>query len=88
MIKSRELTDPKSCMSRAKDGEMTFVLLVRDIAAPKTIKAWVDERIRVGKNSYTDPQIAEALECMDEMERQRGGGNGNGDTATAGEEVK
>lgn len=24
MIKSQELTDPKSCMSRAHDDEMTF----------------------------------------------------------------
>lgn len=38
MIKSRELSDPNSCMSRAKDDEMTFVLLGRDAAAPQAIR--------------------------------------------------
>jgi hypothetical protein len=33
MIKSKELSDPQSCMSRARDDEMTFVLLARDLCA-------------------------------------------------------
>lgn len=68
MIKSKELTDPNSCMSRARDDEMTFVLLGRDAAAPAAIRAWVDERIRLGKNSVSDAQIREALECAEMME--------------------
>lgn len=68
MIKSEELTNPKSCMSRAADDEMTFVLLGRDAAAPHAIHAWVAERIRLGKNKATDPQIIEALECAARME--------------------
>ena len=71
MIKREELTNPKSCMSRAKDDEMTFVLLGRDAAAPATIRFWVDERIRLGKNCLMDPQIVEALECAASMERAR-----------------
>jgi hypothetical protein len=71
MIKRKELTDPRSCMSRADDDEMTFVLLGRDLAAPVAIRAWVGERIRLGKNRPDDPQILEALECAAWMERHR-----------------
>jgi hypothetical protein len=68
MIKRRELTDPASCMSRARDDEMTFVLLERDETAPATIRWWVGERIRRGKNRADDPQILDALECARLME--------------------
>jgi hypothetical protein len=68
MKKQEELTNPNSCMSRAKDDEMTFVLLGRDAAAPYAIRAWAEHRIRLGKNSLADPQIIEALKCADAME--------------------
>jgi DnaJ-class molecular chaperone len=71
MIKREELSNPNSCMSRAKDDEMTFVLLARDEAAPMTIRVWVGERVRLGKNKMDDPQIKEALRCADEMSFQR-----------------
>ena len=71
MIKSDELTNPASCMSRAEETEMTFVLLGRDAAAPVAIRAWVAERIRLGKNSIEDDQVKEALHCADYMEQQR-----------------
>ena len=67
MIKSEELTNPKSCMNRALDMEMTFVLLGRDLAAPVAIRAWVAERIRLGKNDPYDDQILEALHCANCM---------------------
>jgi hypothetical protein len=66
--KRDELTNPDSCMNRAKDDEMTFVLLGRDAAAPVAIRAWVEERIRLGKNAPADPQIVEALQCAERME--------------------
>ena len=69
MIKSEELTNPKSCMSRARDDEMTFVLLGRDAAAPVAIRAWCDERIRLGKNTKDDAQIIEAYACATRMEQ-------------------
>lgn len=71
MRKKVELTSPESCMSRAEQDEMTFVLLGRDVAAPSAIKYWVFERVRLGKNSYLDPQITEALNCANTMERER-----------------
>lgn len=70
MLKMEELKNPQSCMSRAKPEEMTFVLLARDPAAPDAIRHWVHERIRLGKNQPTDPQIQEALGCAKTMEKQ------------------
>lgn len=60
MRKREELTNPNSCMSRAGDDEMTFVLLGRDRAAPEAVRAWINERIAIGKNKRDDPQIVEA----------------------------
>jgi hypothetical protein len=71
MKKKDELTNPRSCMSRAKDEEWTFVLLGRDEATPNTIRFWVNERINRGKNQPTDPQIIEALRAADEIERDQ-----------------
>lgn len=71
MIKREELTNPASCMSRARDDEMTFVLLGRDAAAPVAIRAWAAERVRLGKNQDGDPQIVEAIECASKMEQER-----------------
>jgi hypothetical protein len=68
VTKRDELTNPNSCMNRAREDEMTFVLLGRDAAAPGAIRAWAEERIRLGKNQPDDPQIIEALQCALEME--------------------
>lgn len=71
MRKRNEVADPASCLNRAEDGEMTFVLLGRDRAAPLAIRVWAGERIRLGKNQPGDPQILEAYECASTMERER-----------------
>ncbi len=71
MLKRDELIDPASCMSRARDDEMTFVLLERDAAAPAAIRAWIDERIRLGKNAPDDVQIQEAGRCILAMTGRR-----------------
>ena len=70
MRKRDELTNPNGCMFRARDDEMTFVLLGRDLAAPVAIRAWIAERIRLGKNKPDDPQIVEAEQCAATMERE------------------
>ena len=76
MIKLEELTNPDSCMNRAKDHEMTFVLLARDVVAPRVIRLWVQERLLSGKNQPHDVQIVDALHCADYMEQQRRDGIG------------
>ena len=70
MRKKDELAKEHTCMSTAHPDEMVFVLLSRDAAAPVAIRAWVAERIRIGKNIVDDPQIVEALAIADTMEAE------------------
>lgn len=53
---------------------MTFVLLARDVAAPDTIRQWIELRLHLGKNKPDDPQIVEADRCANIMEEQRESG--------------
>lgn len=70
MRKKDELSKEHTCMQHAHPNEMMFVLLSRDAAAPVAIRAWVAERLRLGKNIDTDPQITEALECARVMKSE------------------
>ena len=70
MRKKDELSSANSCMAHAHPDEMVFVLLGRDAAAPAAIRAWADERVRLGKNKADDAQIVEARACADAMERE------------------
>lgn len=70
MRKRDELTNPDSCLNRARDQELTFVLLGRDAAAPAAIRFWIAERIRLGKNRPDDPQVVEAEQCARTMEAE------------------
>jgi len=54
-----------------REEETVFVVYESDPAAPAAIRAWVAERIRLGKNHPSDPRIYEALELADKMERRR-----------------
>jgi predicted phosphohydrolase len=67
MRKRDELTDPNSCMSKARDDEWTFVLLGRDPAAIVAVRAWIEERIRIGKNTSQDAKIIEAEKWIREV---------------------
>jgi hypothetical protein len=71
MEKSRELSDPKSCLNRARPDEMVFVLLERDFAAPEAIEQWARVRVHLNLNQPNDPQIKEALEAAAEMRRRQ-----------------
>lgn len=70
MRKKDELSLKHTCMQHAHPEEMVFVLLSRDAAAPAAIRAWVAERLRLGKNVETDSQIIEALACAQTMEAE------------------
>jgi hypothetical protein len=69
MRKKDELSK-KSCMTTAHPNEMVFTLIGRDPAAPVAIRAWVAERLRLGKNQETDAQITEALDIATTMEME------------------
>jgi hypothetical protein len=64
MNKWDEMTDKNSCLSKSKDNEPLFVLCGRDVAAPETIKQWIEERIRLGKNKRDDEKIIEAYAAI------------------------
>lgn len=54
------------CYGKAKDDEPIFVLLARDPAAPKLIRAWVQHH----QDAKTDgAKLMEALDVADQMER-------------------
>ena len=74
MRKIEELTNPNSCLFKARPDEMMFVLLGRDAAAPKAVRAWVRYRIDSGKNCIDDAQVREALACADAMEAEQRAG--------------
>jgi hypothetical protein len=71
VIKRDEIENTESCLNKARADERLFVLLARDPAAPVAIRAWVAERVRLGKNTLTDDQIVEALDCAGRMEYER-----------------
>ena len=71
MLKRDELSNPNSCLNRAADGEECFVLLGRDAAAPVAIRAWVAERLRIGKNQPGDETIVDALRTASNLERMQ-----------------
>jgi hypothetical protein len=71
MIKTKELSDPTSCINVAHDDELVFVLLARDLAAPGAIRHWADARVNLGKNKETDAQIVEARACASRMDITR-----------------
>lgn len=72
MRKREELTNPASCMSRARDDEMTFVLLGRDSESAATVLGWIVRRILARKNKPTDPQIIEALQWVETVMEEQG----------------
>lgn len=71
MRKRDELSDPKSCLNKAKDNEWLFVLLGRDAAATYAVLAWIDKRILLGKNKRNDPQIQEASRWIENVDREQ-----------------
>lgn len=72
MRKCDELALPESCLNKARDDELLFVLLGRDVAAPNAVLAWISERLLRGKNRPGDEQIVEAWRWVDAVKLQQG----------------
>ena len=68
MRKRDELSHPESCLNKAADEELLFVLLGRDPAAPSAIRHWCRMRVELGLNAIGDPKIQDALACADAMD--------------------
>lgn len=80
MRKKDELKDPKSCLNKAKKKEMIFVLLGRDMAAAVAVRAWINERIRLGKNKPEDKKIKEAEGWIETVVKEQREIRDNGDS--------
>ena len=63
-----EVRNPLSCLNKAKDDELIFVLLARDPCAVETVRFWASTRVSKGINKPTDQKIAEALAWADKVE--------------------
>lgn len=70
MLKRYEEALPNSCWNKAHPDELVFVLLGRDAAAHVAIGAWIEERLRTGKNKPDDAQIQEAEALVFAMRKQ------------------
>ena len=73
MRKRDELTDPRSCLNRARDDEWVFSLLGRDADAPETIRFWAARRVLRGKADRDSPEIVDALATAAAIEAEQGG---------------
>lgn len=71
MRKQQEIKESTSCLNQSRDNELIFVLCARDKSAPDAIRAWCQSRILRQLNKPTDSKIIEALNCADNMERER-----------------
>lgn len=71
MKKVDEINDLSSCLNKARDDEMIFVLLGRDAAAIRAVRAWIEERIALGKNQVGDEQIQNALSWCEIVQKQQ-----------------
>lgn len=60
------------CYANLEDDEPYFVLMGRDVNAPKAVRAWAYERARSinrGEKPESDREmVQEALDCADAME--------------------
>jgi hypothetical protein len=70
LTKREEIDNPNSCLNKGSDAALKFVLDETDVAAPDTVRNWAALRCAKGKNNLTDPQITEALEWADRVERR------------------
>lgn len=61
MKKSTEILSPTSCLSKARDDELIFVLLERDKTAAEVVRYWCTLRVKHKLNTWKDHKIREAL---------------------------
>jgi hypothetical protein len=76
VLKRDELSNPNSCLNRAKDDEMIFVLLAHDAAFAHAVREWAKKRVELGKNAPGDAQITEALKAAGEARPEHVGPKG------------
>lgn len=77
MIKSLEISDPKSCLNKASNDEPIFVLRAKDPQSIPIVLAWIQKRIEEGHEDVDDPKIRDAFEwCVKAKDWLRSRGRG------------
>lgn len=71
MKKMDEIATTNSCLNKAHNDEMIFVLRAKDPAAPIAIRAWIAERMRLGMDDFSGEKLNNAHQCAITMEEQR-----------------
>lgn len=73
MLKSEEISNPNSCLSKAADNEPVFVLRGQDIFAPGLVRAWAElfkaANMTDRANARAREKYLEALFLADAMEQ-------------------
>jgi hypothetical protein len=72
MIKREELANPNSCLNKAADDEVIFVLRGKDDAFGAAVRGWIEDRIASGKNKETDDKIVDARNVIEQWLKARG----------------
>ena len=64
MLKREELSRPDSCLNKAGDDELIFVLRAKEPAAVYAVRAWIARRLEMVLNFDDDPKIIDAYEWV------------------------
>lgn len=68
MEKLKEIYSDDSCLNKAKDNEMLFVLRGQDMTSPQVILEW----IKVNFNHLPEDKLNEAFNCALKMKETKG----------------
>lgn len=68
MEKLKEINFDDSCLSKAKDNEMLFVLRGQDMTSPQVVLEW----IKVNFNHLPEDKLKEAFNCALKMKETKG----------------
>lgn len=68
MPKRENIEDKNSCLGKAADDEPIFILRGSNPSAISAISAWIDSRVKLGKNQNGDLKIRSAIQVMMDME--------------------
>lgn len=65
MIKAEEVARPTSCLNKAGEDEMLFVLRAQDESAPRAIMQWITTNFE----TCSEDKLKEAFNCALRMRR-------------------
>lgn len=71
MIKANEVSNPNSCLNKAHEKELIFVIREADAAAADTIAFWIKRRMELGLNDEGDDKLYEAKKWIEQVGDRR-----------------